>query len=282
MLRGIFRRFAGADTLVLLAVGFVLFFVFNAIWPGAFATHDPNKLNSAVLAPPSREFLLGTDDLGRDIWSRLVYGSRIAMFTAASAMLLSCLVGVPLGLLSGMYEGLVDGAIMRALEAILAFPVILFAILIAAAFGPSIATVILTMTIVYVPRFARLVRGNVLTLKEREFVLASRACGARNRRIMFRTLLPNCMAPIIVQATLGLAFTILTEATLSYLGLGVQPPTATWGTMLQKAQRFTRVAPWYVLSPGACIFIVVLTFNFLGDRLRDRLDPKLRGEGLRT
>ena len=280
MLSRVLSPVVGAGKLVLLAVGIVLFFVFNAIFPRVFATHDPNELLAAVLTPPSREFILGTDELGRDIWSRLVSGSRIAMLTASSAMMLSGLIGIPLGLLAGMYEGLVDGIIMRALDAILSFPVILFAILVAAVLGPSVATVILTMTIVYVPRFARLVRGSVLALKEREFVMASRACGARDLRIMFRTLLPNCMAPIIVQATLGLAFTILVEAALSYLGLGVQPPTATWGTMLQKAQRFSRIAPWYVVSPGACIFIIVLTFNFLGDRLRDNLDPRLRGQAM--
>ncbi|MCZ7572983.1 MAG: ABC transporter permease [Ardenticatenaceae bacterium] len=199
------------------------------------------------------------------------------MFIALSAIGLSLVVGVPLGLLAGTYSGTLDMIIMRAQDGLLAFPSILFAILVVSALGPSAFTIILVMALVYVPRFARLVRGSVLTIKQLDYVLASRVIGAPTSRIMFRTILPNTMAPVLVQATIGMAFTILTEASLSYLGLGVQPPTPTWGTMLQAAQRFSVLAPWYLLAPGVSIFLTVLVFNFLGDRLRDHLDPRLRG-----
>lgn len=267
-----------ARKMTLIAIGVMGFFIIAAIFPNLFATFDPNELHPLdALSAPSSTYFLGTDDLGRDIWSRIIFGSRIAILIAVAAMALAILIGVPLGLIAGMRKGIVDGIIMRMLDAILAFPVILFAILLVAAFDASINTIILVMAIVYVPRFARLVRGNVLVLQEREFVIASRALGATDGRIMFKTMLPNTMATILVQASIGMAFTILLEAALSYLGLGVQPPTATWGTMLRNAQRYAFLAPWYVISPGVCIFLIVLVFNFLGDRLRDRLDPKLRG-----
>ena len=262
----------------LLAIAIMGFFIMAALFPSLFATFDPNELHPLdALSSPSATYILGTDDLGRDIWSRIIYGSRVAISIAVAAMLLASAIGVPLGLIAGMRQGIIDGIIMRILDAILAFPVILFAILLVAAFDASILTIILVMAIVYVPRFARLVRGNVLVLNEREFVIASRALGATDGRIMWRTMLPNTLATILVQASIGMAFTILLEAALSYLGLGVQPPTATWGTMLRNAQRYAFLAPWYVISPGVCIFLIVLVFNFLGDRLRDRLDPKLRG-----
>ncbi|MEM7112499.1 MAG: ABC transporter permease [Chloroflexota bacterium] len=267
-----------ADKLTLLAIGIMAFFILAALFPSLFSTFDPNELHPQdALSSPSFTYILGTDDLGRDIWSRIIHGSRIAIFIAVSAMVLASAIGVPLGLIAGMRKGIVDGIIMRMLDAILAFPVILFAILLVAAFEASIATIILVMAIVYIPRFARLVRGNVLVLSEREFVIASKALGATDQRIMWRTMLPNTLATVLVQASIGMAFTILLEAALSYLGLGVQPPTATWGTMLRNAQRYAFLAPWYVVSPGVCIFLIVLVFNFLGDRLRDRLDPKLRG-----
>ncbi len=272
------RELKEARKSTLVAIAIMGFFITAALFPSLFATFDPNELHPLdALSSPSTTYILGTDDLGRDIWSRIIYGSRIAISIAVAAMLLASAIGVPLGLIAGMRQGIIDGIIMRILDAILAFPVILFAILLVAAFDASILTIILVMAIVYVPRFARLVRGNVLVLSEREFVIASRALGATDSRIMWRTMLPNTLATILVQASIGMAFTILLEAALSYLGLGVQPPTATWGTMLRNAQRYAFLAPWYVISPGVCIFLIVLVFNFLGDRLRDRLDPKLRG-----
>ena len=266
------------DKITLLSVGILLIFFIASLFPNLLANYDPNELHpNDAFQPPSTKYFLGTDDLGRDIWSRVIYGSQIAILISVSAMLISIIIGVPLGLLAGMRKGIVDGLVMRTMDGILAFPEILFAILLVAAFGASIFTIILVMAIVYIPRFARLTRGNVLVLKEREFVLASQALGASDLRIVFKCMLPNTFSIILVQASIGMAFTILLEAALSYIGMGVQPPTATWGTMLRNAQRFAFIAPWYVISPGLCIFFIVLILNFLGDRIRDNMDPKLRG-----
>jgi ABC-type dipeptide/oligopeptide/nickel transport system permease subunit len=189
---------------------------------------------------------------------------------------LATLIGVPLGLISGYYGGPVDAVIMRIQDALLAFPAVLLALLIIASFGASAVNVVLTIAIVFIPRFARLVRGSVLALKEREFVLASRAIGSKDRRILSRAILPNTVAPITVQITLGIAIAILIESGLSYLGLGIQPPTASWGNMLQHAHSYLYQAPWFVVATGAIIFVAVLVFNLAGDRLREIVDPRLR------
>ncbi|MCB0127304.1 MAG: ABC transporter permease, partial [Caldilineaceae bacterium] len=178
---------------------------------------------------------------------------------------------------SGYRGGLLDVLIMRLQEAILAFPAILFAILVAVALGSSALTIILTVGVIFMPRFARLVRGIVLVLKEQEFVTASQAGGATERRILVRHILPNCLPAILVQITLAMGTAILIEAGLSYLGLGVQPPTPTWGNLLQHAQSYPAQAPWYMIMPGLSVFLIVLALNTVGDALRDRLDPRLRG-----
>lgn len=264
--------------LELVALAILGFLIVSAIVPSILAPYDPNELHPQdALTPPSSQYWLGTDELGRDIWSRLIHATRVELFIAVAAVGLSLVVGVPIGLVAGTYGGMVDMILMRIQDGLLAFPSILFAILIVSAFGPSALIIILVMAVVYVPRFARLVRASVLIIQHLDYVLASRVAGARTTHIMFRSILPNTLGPIFVQATIGLAFTILTEASLSYLGLGVQPPTPTWGTMLQAAQRYSTLAPWYLLAPGLAIFITVLVFNFLGDQLRDRLDPRLRG-----
>ena len=271
-------KIKSCNKITLLSMGILFIFFVASVFPNLLANYNPNELHpNDAFQPPSTKYFLGTDDLGRDIWSRVIYGSQIAILISVSAMFVSILIGVPLGLLAGMRKGIVDGFVMRTMDGILAFPEILFAILLVAAFGASIFTIILVMAIVYIPRFARLTRGNVLVLKEREFVLASQALGASDLRIVMKCMLPNTFSIILVQASIGMAFTILLEAALSYLGMGVQPPTATWGTMLRNAQRFTFIAPWYVISPGLCIFVIVLVLNFLGDRIRDSMDPKLRG-----
>jgi ABC-type dipeptide/oligopeptide/nickel transport system permease subunit len=189
---------------------------------------------------------------------------------------LAILIGVPLGLISGYYGGAIDGIVMRVQDALLAFPAILMALLIIASFGASAINVVVTIGIIYIPRFARLVRGSVLDLKEREYVLASRAFGANDFRLLFLVILPNAVAPITVQATLAVAIAILIEAGLSYLGLGIQPPTASWGNMLQHAQNYLYQAPWFAMATGAFIFVAVLVFNLAGDRLREIVDPRLR------
>lgn len=253
-------------------------FVLTAAAPALLAPYEPNEIGVGnILAPPSSGFPMGTDEFGRDIFSRIIHCSQVELLVCVAGVGLAALLGILLGLLAGYRGGLMDSVIMRLQEAILAFPAILFAILIAVALGSSALTIILTVGVIYLPRFARLVRGVVLVLKEQDFVIASQANGAREWRILLRHILPNCLPPILVQTTLAMATAILIEAGLSYLGLGIQPPTATWGNMLRHAQSYPAQAPWYVITPGLCVFLVVLALNTVGDTLRDTLDPRLRG-----
>lgn len=253
-------------------------FVLTAAIPTLLAPYDPNEISVGDnLAPPTHGFPMGTDEFGRDIFSRIIHCSRIELLVCFAGVALAAVFGIFPGLISGYRGGLLDSVIMRLQEAILAFPAILFAILVAVALRSSALTIILTVGVIYAPRFARLVRGIVLVLKEQDFVTASHASGASEWRILFRHILPNCLPPILVQITLAMGTAILIEAGLSYLGLGIQPPTATWGNMLQHAQSYPAQAPWYVITPGLCIFLVVLALNTIGDTLRDTLDPRLRG-----
>ena len=262
---------------VLLAGTILLLVLLSTLFPGVLSPHDPNEIHPELaLSPPSWDFILGTDEFGRDIFSRIIFGTRVAIVISSASVGLAFVIGIPLGLISGLYGGLADGLTMRVMDAVLAFPSLIFTILIVAALGASPFSIIVSIGFLFTPRFARLVRGSVLVLKDVEFVVASRACGAGSSRIMFRTILPNTMAPILVQITLGMALAISVEAGLSYLGLGIQPPTATWGTMLRDAQRYLYLAPWYTLAPGVLIFVVILLLNFFGDRLRDALDPRLK------
>lgn len=265
------------DPIIAIAIVIVAIVVFAAIAPSVLQPYAPNKIGAGPnLEGPSWDHLFGTDDYGRDIFSRVVDSARLELSMSLGGVALAVLLGVPLGLLAGYRGGLADSVLMRIQDAMLAFPSVLFAILVVAALGASQRSIILTIGAIYIPRFARLVRGSVLALKHEDFVIASRSVGASSSRVIFRHILPNCIAPIIVQITLAVSVAILIEAGLSYLGLGVQPPTATWGTMLKQAQAFPKQAPWYVLAPGACIFLVVLSLNLIGDALRDRLDPRLR------
>lgn len=248
------------------------------IVPGLLAPYDPDQLGVGDnLEPPTLQHLMGTDEFGRDILSRIIYSARVELLVSIAGVGLAVVLGVPLGLVSGYRGGWVDAVAMRIQEGIIAFPAILFAILVVVAFDTSAISIILTVGVVYLPRFARLIRGTVLVLKGQEFILASRACGVSEARLIFRHILPNCLAPILVLVTLAMGVAVLIEAGLSYLGLGIQPPTATWGTMLQHAQSYPAQAPWYVLAPGFCIFLLVLALNMIGDTLRDTLDPRLRG-----
>ncbi len=271
------RQLRKTSKTVLLAGTILLLVLLSTLFPGVLSPHDPNEIHPELaLSPPSLDFILGTDEFGRDIFSRIIFGTRVAIVISSASVGLAFVIGIPLGLISGQYGGLADGLTMRVMDAVLAFPSLIFTILIVAALGASPFSIIVSIGFLFTPRFARLVRGSVLVLKDLEFVVASRACGAGSSRIMFRTILPNTMAPILVQITLGMALAISIEAGLSYLGLGIQPPTATWGTMLRDAQRYLYLAPWYTLAPGIMIFVVILVLNFFGDRLSDALDPRLK------
>ncbi len=256
----------GAILVVLLGV---------ALLAPLLAPYDPLEQDLyARLQPPSMAHPLGTDDFGRDILSRMIYGSRISLRIGAASITAALLVGTLLGLWAGYWGGWADTLIMRCMDLLLAFPSILLAIAIVAVAGPGIDNAIMAVSIVLIPQFARLVRSSVLTVRETAYVEAARALGAGQARILFVGVLPNCMAPIIVQTTLGLGTAILDAAGLSFLGLGAQPPTPEWGAMLAGGRELLMDAPWVMTFPGLAIFIVVLAINLFGDGLRDALDPK--------
>ena len=272
------RRILGrrADPIFAVALAFVLLAVVAALVPGWVARYDPDALGDDLLAAPSWSHLAGTDEFGRDILSRIIHGARVELVISVLGVAAAVATGVPLGVIAGFRGGFIDAVIMRFQDALLAFPAVLFSILVVAAMGASQKSIVLTIGAIYLPRFARLVRGSVLVLKHEDFVTASRAAGASETRLILRHILPNCLPSIMVQITLAMAVAVLIEAGLSYLGLGVQPPTATWGTMLKSAQSYPAQAPWYVLAPGISIFVLVLSLNTVGDAMRDRLDPRLR------
>ena len=241
------------------------------------APYDPSAQELArTLATPSRAHILGTDALGRDILSRLMYGAGISLRIGFLGTLIACLIGTALGLVSGYYGGKLDTLLMRLVDIQLAFPGLLLALCIVAIIGPGLENVIVAVGIFGIPTFARVTRGQILTLKQQDYVSAARMLGARDRRIMFRYMLPNAMAPIIVVATFSIATAILTAASLSFLGLGAQPPTPEWGAMLSDGREYLVIAPHVVIFPGLAILITVLAFNLFGDGLRDALDPRLR------
>ncbi|TCT25104.1 peptide/nickel transport system permease protein [Melghiribacillus thermohalophilus] len=255
----------------------ILTLVVTAIFAPYFATHDPieqDLLNR--YAAPSSEHWLGTDGLGRDIYSRIVYGTRISIQIGVIAVGISMVVGVLLGIIAGYFGRWIDNVIMRIIDILMAFPSILLAIALVAVLGPSLTNAMIAVGIVGVPHFARIVRSTVLSIKETEYIEAARASGVRNGEILFRHILPNSMAPIIVQATLSIGTAILDAAGLSFLGLGAQPPKPEWGAMLSDAQEALQTAPWAITFPGLAILIVVLGFNLFGDGLRDALDPRLK------
>jgi peptide/nickel transport system permease protein len=233
------------------------------------------------LQGPSRAHLLGTDDFGRDILSRVMYGARISLTVGFLSIGIAVAGGLILGLVAGYYTTgrwgrLIDIAIMRTSDILLAFPAVLLAIAIVTAFGPGLRNAMLAIAIIYLPRFIRIVRATILVEKEQTYIEAGQALGVSNRRLLFRHLLPNAMSPVIVQATLGLAEAIIEAAALSFLGLGATPPTPEWGAMLSEGRSYLRLAPWVTFFPGMAIFLIVVSFNLLGDGLRDALDPRLR------
>ena len=233
---------------------------------------------TAYLLPPSLTHLMGTDTQGRDVLTRVIYGARISLAVGIISQAVASLLGVTLGLVSGYYGRRVDSTIMRLADVTLAFPTLLLLIAVAAAVNPSLPVVFVVIGVVGWAAMARLVRGQVLVLKNAEYVLAARALGARDRRILFRHLLPNVRAQVIVAATLGMAGAIMAEAALSFVGLGAKPPTPSWGAMVSDGRDLLRVAPWVSFAPGIAIGLAVLGFNLVGDTLREAYDPKLRTE----
>ena len=264
------RALFGAVVLLVVLAG-----ALGADWLMPFDSEDMD-FDSLLLAP-SWPYVLGTDQLGRDTFSRLILGSQVALQVSLGAVGLGVLVGVPLGLISVTVGGWVDDAIMRVMDAIVVFPALLVAVALAAAIGNSLGTVILAIGMANVPWLARITRSQALALRELDFVAAAQASGTSTLKIMIRHILPNAMAPVIVQATLGMGYAVLAEAALGFIGVGVTPPTPTWGNMLQAAFPFLEKQPALSVAPGVAIFLLVLAFNLLGDALRDILDPRVRG-----
>ena len=251
--------------------------VLLAILATRIATHDPLKIDVMHQAEtPSHEFYFGTDEYGRDIFSRVIYGTRISLYISFLSVAVATFCGVIIGAFSGYYGKWIDNLIMRVMDAIMSFPAILLAIGIMAVLGPRLFNVVFALGFVYIPRFARIVRASVLSLKEKEFVEASLAMGSSDFVIIFRHILPNCMAPLIVQITASLAYAILAESGLSFLGLGAPPPAPSWGNILSDARNFMLDNAWMTVFPGLSITFAVLGFNLFGDALRDLLDPRLK------
>lgn len=249
----------------------------SAIFAPLVAPYDPVAFDPpARLQGPTAEHLLGTDQYGRDTLSRIVFGGRASLSVAAAATMFALLVGGTLGVLAAFYRGWVDGLIMRVTDVLLSFPAILLAIALLAFLGAGFVNLVLAIGLVYVGPFARVARGAVLTVREELFVEASRSLGSRDWRVLLRAVLPAAAAPIIVEVTLRLAYGILAEASLSFLGLGTQPPAASWGLMVAEGRRFLALSPWATVAPGLAIMLVVLGFNLFGDALRDALDPRTR------
>jgi dipeptide transport system permease protein len=274
-----FRQNRGAVVGMWVFLGLVIVAVFAHL----IAPHDPTQqYRDALLIPPVWQeggragFLLGTDAVGRDMLSRLIFGAQYSLFIGIVVVAIALIGGIFVGLLAGFFGGWIDTVIMRVMDVILAFPSLLLALVLVAVLGPGLTNAMIAIAIVYQPHFARLTRAAVMGEKEREYVTAARVAGAGTMRLMFKTILPNCLAPLIVQATLSFSSAVLDSAALGFLGMGAQPPASEWGTMLAEAREFILRAWWVVTLPGLAILASVLAINLMGDGLRDALDPKLK------
>jgi dipeptide transport system permease protein len=274
-----FRENKGA----VFGLSIVAIVVTTALFAGIIAPHSPiEQFRDAVKAPPvwetggSWRYILGTDGAGRDMLSRIIFGARVSLFIGLAVMSVSFVIGIILGLVSAMAGPLVDVAITRVMDLIMSVPSLVLAILVVAVLGPSLTNTIVAVTIVYLPRYVRLMRASALGELGKDYVTAARVVGVGLFRLMFFTILPNCLAPLIVQAALGVSDAILEAAALGFLGLGAQPPTPEWGSMLADSREFIRSNPWIVTLPGLAILITVVAINLTGDGLRDALDPKMR------
>lgn len=270
------RRLAGANPIGALGALVILVLLAVAALAGVLAPFDPTAQIAAPLQAPGAQNLLGTDEFGRDILSRLLFGARISLYVGCISVGIGLIVGGSVGVVSGYFGGRVEAVLMRIVESVFAFPSLLLAIAISGILGASLTHAMLAIGIVFVPTYARLARGAVLSVTSLDYIAAARTLGAGHLPIIVRHVLPNILAPLIVQTTLSLSGAILTEASLSFLGLGTQPPDPSWGTMLGAGRRYMETAPWVALAPGMAITLTVLGFNLLGDGVRDLLDPTLR------
>jgi peptide/nickel transport system permease protein len=271
-----FRRLRRSNTamfgLSIVCLVFLVAGLADFIAPYGYADMHPEDM----LQSPSWQYWLGTDQMGRDVLSRVIYGTRISIYVGVVSTIFGALMGIPLGIIAAYYGGFVDNLIMRLVDIWVAFPNFLLALIISVILGPSVTNVVIALAIVRVPTQARVVRGSALSVKENDYVQAARAVGVEDRRLLLRHILPNCMAPVIVLSTLEVATAIIVEAALSFLGLGTQPPTPSWGWDLRANVVFIEDNPWIAIFPGLAIFITVLAFNMFGDGLRDALDPRLK------
>ncbi len=270
-----FRRMRKSRTAIFGIIIIILFTLIAFLAP-FISPYDPMEQNFIKsFKPPSAEHYLGTDEFGRDVFSRIIYGARISLQIGFVAVFISLIVGVSVGLIAGYYGGWLDMAVMRVMDLMLSFPYILLALVIMSILGPGIYNAMVAIGIVYVPQYARIVRSSVLSVKKKEYVMAAKALGANDFRIILKHIFLNSMAPIIIQTTLSIGRAIINAAGLSFLGLGAQPPTPEWGAMLSNGQDFLRNAPWIATFPGIAIALLVLGFNLVGDGLRDAFDPRL-------
>jgi len=269
-----FKKNRGA----VIGLGIIAFFILIALGANILSPHEPQRIYPGEFKVPpfSENFLLGTDDVGRDQLSRLIHGSRVSLGIGFLCVIFSSFFGSLLGLISGYFGGMVDRFIMRCIDLMMALPSILLAIVVVSILGPSLLNTIIAVSIVSLPSFVRLVRASVLQEKKKQYIQATQSFGSSHFRILVLNIFPNCLAPLIVQGSLNFSNAILDAAALGFLGLGAQAPTPEWGTMLADARPFIESAPWLMTLPGLCILITVLSFNLLGDGLRDALDPKLK------
>ena len=254
----------------------VLLVLLMAIFAPVIAPYEPSSQAATRLLPPSAEHLMGTDELGRDVFSRVIFGARTSLYVGLLSVSIAMVLGVTLGVLAGFIGGNFDNIVMRFVDIIFAFPTLVLAIVIAGLLGPSLTNAMIAIAIVFSPNCARVSRGSVLTVKNDMYLEAAHVIGGKQAHVIIRHILPNIMAPLVILATLSLSLAILAEAGLSFLGLGTQPPDSAWGLMLSQGRRFMEISPGLAIFPGLAIMITVLAFNFLGDGLRDALDPRLR------
>jgi peptide/nickel transport system permease protein len=274
--RYLLRRYA-RNRLSLVGMWVVLLIIVTAAFAPWIAPYNPTRTDFVnTLQRPTAAHLLGTDDLGRDVLSRVIYGTRVSILAGVISVGIAVLVGLPLGLVSGFYRGRLDDVLMRITDAMLSFPFLVLALALVAVLGAGLDRAMIAIGIVFMPAFIRLARGQVLSEREQNYVEAARALGAGDGRLLRKHILPNILSPVLVQSSLSTATAITAEATLSFLGLGTQPPTPSWGSMLNFAQPYLGTAPWMAIYPGIAIFATVLALNVLGDGLREALDPRLR------